>query len=137
MQIELSENEFRLLIDLVYTGNWVLNSVRELGDRIAEYDMVESRILSHCVGTKFDALITAAKNGYSVSRAFEDGGIHEAIAEYEDAVFFDILAEDLALRDMEVEGLDPADSAELMRRTDEYLEEFEQNGLENITLDIK
>ncbi len=28
-------------------------------------------------------------------RAYEDGGIHEAIADYEDAVFFDILAEGL------------------------------------------
>ena len=35
------------------------------------------------------------------SRAFAEGGIHEAIADYEDAVFFDILAEELARRDMD------------------------------------
>ena len=34
------------------------------------------------------------------SRAYEDGGIHEAIADYEDAVFYNILAEELARRDL-------------------------------------
>ena len=32
------------------------------------------------------------------SRPFVEGGIHEAIMEYENNVFFDILAEDLARR---------------------------------------
>ena len=41
-------------------------------------------------------------NGRPVpSRAFAEGGIHEAIMDYEDAVFFDILAEELARRDMD------------------------------------
>ena len=28
MQIELTEKEFRRLLDLVYIGNWILNSTR-------------------------------------------------------------------------------------------------------------
>ena len=28
MNIELSEKEFRRLLDLVYVGNWILNSAR-------------------------------------------------------------------------------------------------------------
>jgi hypothetical protein len=32
------------------------------------------------------------------SAAFENGGIHEAIADYEDSIFFEILAEELAAR---------------------------------------
>ena len=29
MNIELTEQQFRYLLDLVYIGNWVLNSTRE------------------------------------------------------------------------------------------------------------
>ena len=35
MKIELTEQQFRLLLDLVYIGNWVPNSTRD-NDRIRE-----------------------------------------------------------------------------------------------------
>jgi hypothetical protein len=70
------------------------------------------------------------------SAAFEDGGIHEAIADYEDAVFFEILAEELARRDMDFEPISPENFVELTDRIDEYISEFEQNGIDNITIDI-
>ena len=41
MQINLTPKEFRRLLDLVYIGNWVLNSTR--GEvRFADYDNLES-----------------------------------------------------------------------------------------------
>ena len=40
MNIELTEKQFRRLLDLVYVGNWVMNSTRG-DDRIREYDDVE------------------------------------------------------------------------------------------------
>ena len=46
MNIELSRQQFRYLLDLVYIGNWVLNSTRE-NDRIKEYDQVESPLPPH------------------------------------------------------------------------------------------
>ena len=48
MKIELTEQQFRYLLDLVYIGNWVINSTRE-NARIKEYDRVESLIISHCL----------------------------------------------------------------------------------------
>ena len=54
------------------------------------------------------------------SKAFEEGGIHEAIADYEDAVFFRHPAEELARRDMHLEDTDPDDFTELTNRMDEY-----------------
>jgi hypothetical protein len=47
MNIELTEKQYRYLLDLVYIGNWVMNSTRE-NDRIREYDEMESLIFSHC-----------------------------------------------------------------------------------------
>jgi len=51
-------------------------------------------------------------------------------------MFFDILAEELARRDMSYEQRNPDDMLELANRMEEYITEFEQNGIENISLDI-
>ena len=40
MQINLTAKEFRRLLDLVYIGNWVLNSTRG-EDRFQDYDDLE------------------------------------------------------------------------------------------------
>ena len=47
MQIDLSTKEFRHLLDLVYIGNWILNSTRG-DDRFADYDNLESKLFELC-----------------------------------------------------------------------------------------
>lgn len=86
MTVDLTSAEFRQLLDMVYIGNWVLNSARG-DDRITEYDRIESKIFGLCSGTPLSALVEKRLGISFPSRAFEDGGIHEAIAYYEDAVF--------------------------------------------------
>ena len=135
MQIELSKKEFRLLLDMVYIGNWVLNSARG-DDRIEEYVAMEEKIFSYCAPAGMKSLIELWRGHIYPSREYEDGGIHEAVADYEDAVFLDILAEELARRDMDSEHVSPDDIQELQHRMEEYITEFERNGVDNISLDI-
>ena len=135
MKIELTEQQYRYLLDLVYIGNWVINSTRE-NDRIKEYDQVESLIFSHCLQHKMSKLVELYKGDLIPSRAFSDGGIHEAIENYEDIIFYEILAEEMALRDMNGEPLTRENYAELLERIDTYLSEFTKNGTENISVDL-
>ena len=80
--------------------------------------------------------LTASFRGQAVpSRAFEEGGIHEAIVEYENAVFFDILAEELARRDLEELPIDEQNPTELDRRIDDYIDEFAEHGIDNVLVD--
>jgi len=134
MKIELTELEFRRLLDMAYIGNWVLNSTRG-ADRFADYDNVESRLFSYCPSLDMPTLTDHIDGVPRPSAAFENGGIHEAIADYEDSVFFEILAEELARRDMDFEPISPENFSELTNRIDEYIAEFEQNGIDNISLD--
>ena len=128
MNIELTQQQFRYLLDLVYIGNWVINSTRE-DDRIKEYDQVESLVFSHCLQHKMSKLVELYRGELIPSRAFADGGIHEAIENYEDVVFYEILAEELALRDMDGEPLTRENYGALMDRIDTYLSEFaRENG---------
>ena len=100
MELKLTQKQFRRLLDLVYIGNWVLNSTRG-DDRIRDYDQVESLVFSHCLGRGMEKLTELYQGELIPSRAFAEGGIHEAIMAYEDNVFFEILAQELALRDLD------------------------------------
>lgn len=134
MNIELSKGEYRLLLDLAYIGNWVVNSTRG-NDRINEYDELESKLFAMSSAAGMKSLCETIDGEKIPSRAFIEGGIHEAIMDYEDTVFFEILAEELARRDMNHEPIGPENMSELTSRMDEYIEEFEQNGMDNILLD--
>ena len=134
MNIELSEIEYRRLLDLVYIGNWVLNSTRG-SDRIDEYDAVESRIFSYCPSVSMNSLAVTYAGVTVPSDEYAEGGIHEAIADYESTVFYDILAQELAFRDMDITEVTEEKYDELNNRVEEYLAEFEENGLDNLTLD--
>ena len=134
MTIELSKQEFRSLLDLVYIGNWVLNSTRS-NDRIEEYDQVESKLFGLCQGTNLQALVEQHLGVNFPSRAFTQGGIHEAIAYYEDEIFFEILAEELSRRDMGYPDLTADNYSELTERMEKYMQEFDVNGIENLSLE--
>ncbi len=136
MQLELTKKQFRRLLDMAYIGNWVLNSTRG-DDRFTDYDEVESLLFSQAAKEGMPSL--AEKwNGQTVpSQSFMQGGIHDAIMDYEDAIFFDILAEELARRDMDDVPIDETNYEELSQRMDAYMDEFEAHGTDNITVDTE
>ena len=135
MNLELSKKQFRRLLDLVYIGNWILNSTR--GDqRFADYDEVESLLFARAALEGMPNMAELYQDEIVPSRAFVEGGIHEAIADYESAVFFDILAEDLARRDMNDAPIDESNYAELASRIETYISEFEQHGTDHILVDM-
>ncbi len=134
MKLELTKKQYRRLLDLVYIGNWVLNSTRG-EDRIPDYDEVESLVFGKAAGEGMGVVAEVYQGEIIPSRAFAEGGIHEAIMDYEDNVFFEILAEDLARRDMDDVPIDDSNYAELASRIDAYIDEFEEHGTDNITIE--
>ena len=136
MKLELTKKEFRRLLDMVYIGNWILNSTRG-EDRFKDYDRVESLLFQRAAEEGMPSLAELYRGEIVPSRAFVDGGIHEAIMEYENNVFFEILAEDLARRDMDDAPIDESNYAELTSRIDAYIAEFEEHGTDNILVNIE
>ena len=134
MTIDLTNGEFRSLLDLVYIGNWILNATRG-NDRIEEYDRVESKIFGLCSGTPLSALVEHRLGVAFPSRAFQEGGIQDAIAYYEDGVFFDILAEELSRRDMDYPEINGENYDEIVERMDKYMSEFEASGVDHLVLE--
>ena len=135
MKLELTQKQFRRLLDMVYIGNWILNSTRG-EERFADYDEVESLLFARAALEGMPSLAELYEGEIIPSRAFAEGGIHEAIMEYENNVFFDILAEDLARRDMNDAPIDESNYAELTSRIDAYISEFEQHGTDNVLVEL-
>ena len=134
MELSLTKKQFRRLLDMAYIGNWILNSTRE-NQRFADYDEVESLLFQKAAEEGMPSLTALYRGQAMPSRAFEEGGIHEAIVEYENAVFFDILAEELARRDLEELPIDEQNPTELDRRIDDYIDEFAEHGIDNVLVD--
>ena len=134
MKLELTTKQFRRLLDMAYIGNWILNSTRG-DDRFRDYDEVESLLFAKARAEGMPSLAEDWQGEVVPSRAFAEGGIHEAIMEYENNVFFDILAEDLARRDMDDAPIDESNYDELASRIDAYIAEFEEHGTDNILVD--
>ena len=129
MQIDLTPREFRRLLDLVYIGNWVLNSTRG-DDRFRDYDDLESKIFA------LSPALSEPWNGTVVpSRAYAEGGIHEAIAYYENNVFYEILAEELSRRDMQYPEINEENYDEIVGRMESYMSEFQSSGLDHLVLE--
>lgn len=129
MQIELTPKEFRRLLDMVYIGNWVLNSTRG-EDRFADYDNLESKLFA------LSPALSEPWNGTVVpSKAYTEGGIHEAIAYYEDNVFYEILAEELSRRDMDYPEINDDNYDEIVTRMDRYMSEFQLSGVDHLVLE--
>lgn len=135
MKLELTKKELRRLLDMVYIGNWILNSTRG-DDRFKDYDHIESLLFQRAAEEGMSSLAEVYQGEVVPSRAFVDGGIHEAIMEYENNVFFEILAEDLARRDMDDPPIDESNYLELATRIDAYISEFEEHGTDNILVDV-
>ncbi len=136
MKLELTQKQFRRLLDMAYIGNWILNSTRG-EDRFRDYDQVESILFQKAKDLGMDTLTEYWRGEAVPSQAFAEGGIHEAIMDYENNVFFDILAEDLARRDMDDVPIDESNYQELTQRIDAYIAEFEQHGTDNILVDTE
>ena len=129
MQIELTNKQYRRLLDLVYIGNWVLNSTRG-DDRFQDYDDLESKIFA------LSPALSELWNGIVVpSKAYAEGGIHEAIAYYEDNVFYQILAEELSRRDMNYPDINEDNYEEILGRMQQYMEVFQISGVDRLVLE--
>ena len=69
------------------------------------------------------------------SQAYAEGGIHEAIAYYEDNVFYEILAEELSRRDMNYPEINEENYDEIMGRMQQYMEVFQISGVDRLVLE--
>ena len=134
MQIELTNKEFRRLLDMVYIGNWILNSTRG-DDRFTDYDDLESKLFTLARQHGMGVLAEDWNDTVVPSKAYQQGGIQEVIALYEDNVFYEILAEELSRRDMGYADITAENYDEIVGRISQYMQEFSISGVDRLILE--
>lgn len=146
MKIELTENEYRLLLDLVYMADWVVHS-HQGGKRtdVEDYDMLVQKLYSYADQAGFGALVRADRksNEYVTTRHFEEvSAAIELLEEYDDDTFWDALISRLAERDVyeqiEDERRDTLGIEEYWERSEPieeaYFREFSRHSLDRLRL---
>jgi hypothetical protein len=137
MKLEMTKNQFKTLIELVYLGNWLANSHREEGE-IKKYNDLEKEIFS--MTKKFGLSQFTDEEGYPTAD-FEDT-VGELIEEYDEDTFWVELVDRMARRDFfrkyskkQLKQMNPDQQfEELYKITAKYEEIFEKNGLDALTI---
>jgi hypothetical protein len=144
VKISLTEREYRLLFDLLYVAEWVLDSQPSEEESDTEpYRMVIQKIYSFAEEMGCGDLIDAdgERSEYVPTRAYEESTpALELIDQYDDMVFWEQLNERLVDRDITEEigeerrvRMTPEEYLELAAPlAEQYEEEFLANGIERL-----
>lgn len=146
MKIHFTKKEYRLLLDYLAIGQWVMHAYdTNVGEPDTEHDQLEQKILALAKEFGWEKLVhydsTAKK--YNPTREYEMAEeVTTFLEEYDDEVFWDELCSRLASRDLlkekgeaELEKMDIAEQLSLEDEISEkYRDEFIKNGLKNLEL---
>ncbi|MCP5273958.1 MAG: hypothetical protein H6936_03700 [Burkholderiales bacterium] len=146
MKINITKKEYRLLLDILYLGEWMLTAHdQEEAPEKKQYQDVVQKFYSYAEEMGYENLIKADKalNKYFETMEYEESSqVNEIIENYDNATFWDELVSGLALRDaQEIEGNDafnkmsPEERIQLLYPLEEkYHEEFMANDLANLQI---
>ncbi len=147
MNVDISKEEYRDLLDLLYISHWVLHShASEADQRTAPYEKLIQKFhgLAKVMGHAGLVEFNPETGSYQPSAAFEDSTrAWEFIDEFTDDTFWDELVHRLAERDASrivgsFEQLDSLKSEDRLSLEtplmDRYSKEFDEHGLERLEI---
>ena len=145
MKINFTKKQFRILLDLIYAGDYMINGIRVGDEIIKEYEDIQQYVSSFAKAFGYEDLVEFDKeyNMYFETRKYEESGIHDLISEYDTEVFWDELSLNLAKRDVvrdnkEIDKMSQEERMSLIwEREEDYNEEFYENGLSNVKVEMK
>lgn len=143
MKIECTKEEFKVLLDMVYAGNILMNSMRSQDEKIKEYADMEQYFFAKAIEYDLENLVEYDEeySEYIPTREYEDEEFNQYIDEYETRVFWEELVMRLARRDaLNYAGdvdqdITRAALKEMQLKLEEkYDEEIEANGIMNLKI---
>ncbi|MCB1934705.1 MAG: hypothetical protein KDF59_02065 [Nitrosomonas sp.] len=146
MKINITKKEYRLLLDILHLGEWMLTAhdQEEMPEKKKYQDLVQ-KFYSYAEEMGCGNLIEANKelNKYYETREYEDTSeVNEIIENYNNAEFWEELVPRLAMRDAEetmgydaIDKMSPKERIHLLYALEEkYHEEFMANDLANLKI---
>jgi hypothetical protein len=141
MKIELTKQQYRSLIELLFLGDWLVNATRtgaEDDKRISKYEEVQQLIYSYGKDFEADDFLIEKYGQLFTTMEFEEP-LMPLVDEYDDYTFWEQLSLRLAERDLqrEIVPVRKLKEEHMLRKyelEEMYQEEFEENGLRNLVV---
>ena len=135
MRIDLTREQYTLLAELVYLGNWMVNAHRDPDDLIEKYDDMGQLFFSFSKRLVNYGLIRYYDRDDSYGPGAEmEASLHELIDEYDDETLWDELGHALSFRDLREQKKEMT-FENLLPVVDRYFNEFEKNGVGRVRVD--
>ena len=143
MKIHFTKKEYRLLLDMLYIADWVMNSHQLINERShKEHEDLYNKIKSYYREMEAEDLIEYSKetDSFYETREHEEKTLEEFITPYDEDIFWEELVDRLAKRDVFRKiGIEKYNKMELIERiktmseaTEQYENEFEEHGLDRV-----
>lgn len=144
MKLECTKEEFKVLMDLVYAGNLLINGPRSKEARIEKYLDMEQKMFAMAkeeFGLEELVEYDEEFEEYMPTHEYEEDEFNEYIDEYDTSVFWEELVMRLARRDAlnyagDVDqNVSPAALRQMQLKWEEqYEEEIADNGIMNLKI---
>lgn len=142
MKIEFTDKQYKLLMDLVYAGNILINGFKEDKEISKAYEDLEYYIYSFAKEYASEDYVEYDKEfkEYSPTQKFDEH-MREKIYEYDNYVFWSKLPTEMARRDAArqfKEDINEENFKEFLKLAckleQKYEKELEENGLEHVEI---
>ena len=146
MKIHITKKEYRLLIDLLYLGDWMITAhlIHSEDDKHKKYEDLRTKIFSYYKEMGASDIIEHPRDpeGYFELGSYDDEMHTKFVDPYNESVFWEKLIDSLSARDLirsigetayEVMGsIDRVKMLEEHRQ--KYMNEFADRGVDNLTI---
>jgi hypothetical protein len=138
--IELTKEQYRALLALIFLGEWVVNGANPTDDYLKLLHDTADHIYAHAHEFDADDWVEYCHEcgAYHANEQMEDQ-LLPLVDEYDEETFWDVLSHHLAYRDiMMTVGPEQEMTKELemklWRRKEQYDQEFRKHGLDHVRL---
>ena len=146
IQMEFSEAEYRLLLEMTYLADWMANAHKVPDEENLRYRDLEQKLMAQGKKVCGDMVdVDEEEKLYYPSKDLEEGVCCDIIEEYDDETFWEELPDRLAVRDVEqekgegaLEKMTPEERVKILgEKEDEYIDEIETHGLSRFVITDK
>lgn len=145
MEIKLTEEQYKTLVEMLYLGEWMINACRSPKETIKKYQDLEQHVYSFAKAGGLERYIEydeESKKYFPTKELEMESEAEEYRLEFENETFWDELIERLSLRDLisqlGEETVEKLDGVKRYKRQsvfiNKYNKEFAKHGIENLGL---
>lgn len=140
MQLDLTEEQYRRLLELAFLGEWMANGVSPETERRKDLQVLADLLYAKANEIGITDWVEYCNDceGYHANHVMESV-VSDTIDKYDETTFWEVLSHHLAYRDVmltqdSTKDMTPALEMRLFHVKEQYQREFQKHGLDHVRL---